>query len=125
MAESTDLVPAPGGRDHLGKFTPGNKITRRGSVNKITRNMRLEGLEDMLARGLNPIKEATRRVLDPELPPRYQMDALRLLFSTFFGEKTTIEVEMPEPADEERIQKTKRMLATLWMEETTHEPTRN
>ena len=100
-----------------GKFAPGNQVARARGPNKITRAMRAEGLEDMIARGFNPIKEATRRVLDPNLPPRFQMDALALLFRTFFGEKTVFEIETSEPADEERIQRTRKMLAALWISE--------
>lgn len=79
--------------------------------------MLLDGLEEMVRQGINPIREAIKRLNDPQLAPRFQMDALRMLFGVCFGQKQTIEFEPPDPVDEERIASVRRVVAGLFMEE--------
>lgn len=118
---SADVTLAPGRDPATGKFSKGNAITRAGSVNKITRTMRLEALETMAAAGPagNPLLQLFTISQDKDTPLRVKVYILRELVRAIWGDRVinTLEVEQPDPVDEGRISQVRAMLASILLVE--------
>jgi len=114
------------GRDERGRFAPGTQITRAGSVNRITRTMRLEALQAMSAAGPsgNPLLSLFSISQDKDTPLRVRVYVLRELVRAIWGDRviSTLEVEPPDPVDESRISSVRAMLASILLVEKHEQP---
>lgn len=124
MIERTekDLVVRSDGSDGRpkGAFVPGHPAGfRRGSVNKLTKAMRLAAIEEMERGGdrANPLLVLLRVMQDPEADLKLKADCADKLAKHLWGVKNSFEIETPDPADEDRIAKTRRMFAVMFAEE--------
>ena len=129
MSEDTkELVPVVDaqvvalGRDDKGRFAVGNPGgMRKGSANKLTRAMKLAAVEAIQAGGdaSNPLL-VMRDVMLTSADEKLRLDAADKLAKFIFGVnvKNAFEVEVSDGADEERVARTRKIFAALFMEET-------
>jgi hypothetical protein len=126
----TDMVPTERiDKDPLsGRFLPGNQLgfKRAGSANKLTKAMRLAAIEEMAAAGDqgNPLLILYRIGANPDTPLKLRADVAFKLATLLWGVKNTFEIEAPDPADEERIARTRRIFTMMFAEESTNEQSR-
>ncbi len=115
---STEVISRADGRDANGRFAPGTTVTRRGSVNKITRTMRADALEILAAAGPagNPLIQMYAIASDAETPLRVRAYLWRELARAIWGDtiKQVFEMETPDEVTEERIATTRKMLAMVF-----------
>jgi hypothetical protein len=111
------------GRDELGRFAPGTTITRRGSINKLTRTMRADALDMLAAAGPagNPLIQMYEIASAAETPLRVRAWLWKELARAIFGDviKQVFEMEAPDEITEERIATTRKMLAMVFAVEKT------
>ena len=116
---SADLAPieeprAPNGR-YL--FSPGPGRPR-GSPNKISRLIR-ERIAAQIESGarVHPAEVLLDLCNDSQQRPAIRLRAASELLPYLLTAKFSLSVETPDPIDEDRVQKIKRTLAALWIEE--------
>jgi hypothetical protein len=115
---TAEMTLAPGRDPASGKFAKGNTVTRTGSVNRITKTMRLEALETMAAAGAagNPLCQMFAIASSAETPLRVRAWLWKELARAIWGDtiKNVFEMETPDEVTEERIATTRKMLAMVF-----------
>lgn len=124
---TAELVPAAKPeivRNDKGQFIKGHAGgTRRGSQNTLTKEMRRAALE-VIANGGdagNPLLILYGIARLEDAPLRVKLEAADRLAKHIWGVKNALEIEMPDPADEERIAKTRSLFAALFVEKVAHD----
>lgn len=111
------------GRNSLGQFAPNHGgFKPKGSLRKLTTAMRQAAVERMAAEPrLNPL-QVLIDVMETTDDLKLKAECADRLARHLWGVKTQLELETPDPVDEERIERTRRMIAGLFVvksEETT------
>jgi hypothetical protein len=99
-----------------GQWVKGRSGKPKGAVSKFTREMKLVAAQ-MMAEGdpntHNPLVVCLRIMSNVENDPNLRLRAADVISKYVFPTKQTIEIEAPDPVDEDRIEKTKRLLTGL------------
>jgi hypothetical protein len=103
-------------------FAPGQGGRPKGTMNRLTRLIK-EQLSAAIESGQSKhpamILLAIANDDTGEIPINVRRAAATDLLPYLLPMKHSLEIEPPDPADEERIQTVKKRLATLWIEEIT------
>jgi hypothetical protein len=110
-------------RDERGRILPGARLpgTRKGSFNRLTRLVKDEVSRAIEAGELvHPLLALLKIANDSNTPVNLRIKANAEALPYLMPVKHALEIDAPEATDEAEIQRTKRMLMTLFVEETTH-----
>lgn len=117
-----EMVAPPATRDPLGKFAPGTTVSRKGSANRLTKAIKERAIQEIEAGGTasNPLLVIRDIMLTSE-DELTRLAAADKLAKFLFGVnvKQQFEVEVSDGADEERVARTRKIFAALFVSEET------
>jgi hypothetical protein len=104
LESRAEVISAPvpdGNRNSLGRFVPGNQMTRRGSSDKIGAAVFKRALELMSEIGddANPLVRLMKIYLDPATKVEQQITAADKLARLLFGTRSNVAINLEPEAD--------------------------